>query len=242
MRTRIVSLHDRERLATFLRRDAPLHLYALGDLDDFFWPHTLWFGLEIDGALRQVVLGYMAPEHLVFHALTGDSVAEMRPLLAGVRHLLPPRVYAHLTPGLRAVLAGAYHLVPHGDYDRMILAEPTRLAAVDVAATERLSAANLTELQALYAASYPGNWFDPRMLETGHYYGLRAAGVLVSVAGVHVYAPAQRAAALGNIVTHPAARGRSYATWCEGIRHEEASSSSGSRATCTTRSRSRSTA
>lgn len=212
MSTRIVSIHDRERLATFLRRDAPLHLYALGDLDDFFWPHTIWYGLEVDGELRQVILGYMAPEHLVFHALTGVSLDEMRTLLASVRHLMPPRIYAHLTPGLRETLARTFHIAPHGDFNKMMLAESARLTRVNVEATERLGSTNLTEIQALYAASYPGNWFDPRMLETGHYYGLREAGALVSVAGVHVYSPTQQAAALGNIVTHPVARGRGYAT------------------------------
>lgn len=29
---RLVSLHDRETIGAFLRRNAPLHLYALGDL------------------------------------------------------------------------------------------------------------------------------------------------------------------------------------------------------------------
>lgn len=212
MSTRIVSIHDRERLAAFLRRDAPLHLYALGDLDDFFWPHTLWYGLERDGELRQVILGYMAPELLVLHALTGGPLDEMRTLLAGVRHLLPPHVYAHLTPGLQDALAETYRIEHHGDYDKMLLADPARLTAVDTTATQRLEPTDLAEIQALYAASYPGNWFDPRMLATGQYYGLREAGRLMSVAGVHVYAPAQGAAALGNIVTHPAARGRGHAT------------------------------
>lgn len=212
MTTRTVSVHDRARLAAFLRRDAPLHLYALGDLDDFFWPHTLWYGLEADGKLRQVILGYMAPEVLVLHALTGDPIAEMGALLAGVRHLLPAHVYAHITPGLQEVLADWYLIEHHGAYDKMVLAEPGRLAGVDTTATERLGSDDLAEIQALYAASYPGNWFDPRMLATGHYYGLREGGALVSVAGVHVYSPAQRVAALGNIVTHPSARGRGYAT------------------------------
>ncbi|HEX4607636.1 MAG TPA: GNAT family N-acetyltransferase, partial [Urbifossiella sp.] len=59
-----------------------------------------------------------------------------------------------------------------------------------------------------YAASYPGNWFAPRMLETGCYYGVRRGGELVSVAGVHVYSPRYGAAALGNITTRPDHRGR----------------------------------
>src|SRR5262249_59681854 len=33
----IVSLHDRERIEPVLRRNVFLRIYALGDLDDFFW-------------------------------------------------------------------------------------------------------------------------------------------------------------------------------------------------------------
>ena len=33
----IVNLHSRTALNAFLRRDPMLHLYALADLDTFFW-------------------------------------------------------------------------------------------------------------------------------------------------------------------------------------------------------------
>jgi ribosomal protein S18 acetylase RimI-like enzyme len=210
--SRVISLHDRARIGAFLRQDAPLHLYALGDLDDFFWPATLWYGLEEHGELRQIILGYLTDDLLVMHALTGGPLDELRDLLVRARHLLPARIYAHLTPGVGDALAGQYDLEPHGTYDKMLLVEPGRLDEVDGSQVERLGADNLAEMLALYAESYPGNWFDPRMLETGHYYGARVGGALVSVAGVHVYSPQQRVAALGNIVTHPAARGRGHAT------------------------------
>jgi len=66
----------------------------------------------------------------------------------------------------------------------------------------------LPDIQAFYQDSYPGNWFDPRMLETGQYFGLLTDDRLVSVGGIHVYSPQYRVAALGNIATHPAYRGR----------------------------------
>lgn len=209
---RVICLHDRARIGAFLRRDAPLHLYALGDLDDFFWPHTLWYGLEEDGELQQLILGYLTDTLLVVHALTGGPLHQLRELLVRVRPLLPPRIYAHVSPGAGEALTEHYRGEPHGTYDKMLLVEPARLAQIDAAQVERLDEGDLDDLLALYAASYPGNWFDPRMLATGHYYGLREGRQLVSVAGVHVYSPEQRVAALGNIVTHPAARGRGHAT------------------------------
>lgn len=208
---KIICLHDRAQIGAFLRREAPLHLYALGDLDPFFWPHTLWYGLEIAGELRQIALGYITDELLILHVLGGGPPNELRTLLQGIRHLLPQKLYAHLSPGLADTLAEHYELHHHGEYVKMLLTRPERLAAVDTSRVTAFSRTQLDELLALYAASYPGNWFDPRMLDTGQYFGLRVDGALVSVAGVHVYAPDQRVAALGNIVTRPDARGRGYA-------------------------------
>ena len=49
------------------------------------------------------------------------------------------------------------------------------------------------------------------MLAMGPYVGVREAGALTCVAGVHVFSPAWRVAALGNVATLPAQRGRGLA-------------------------------
>ena len=49
------------------------------------------------------------------------------------------------------------------------------------------------------------------MLATGRYYGIASGDGLVCVAGVHVYAPSVRVAALGNVTTDPRLRGRGLA-------------------------------
>jgi ribosomal protein S18 acetylase RimI-like enzyme len=208
---RLVSLHDRPVIAALLERDAPLHLYALGDLDDFFWPATLWYGLEVDGALRQVLLGYLAEARLVLHALSAGPPEELQALLRLAQPFLPAQIYAHMTPGAEAALAGHYAMDYHGRHHKLLL-DPSAFAAVDDAAVTALDAADLADMLALYAASYPGNWFDARMLATGLYRGLRIDGQLVSIAGVHVHAPDRGIAVLGNIVTHPAHRGHGLAT------------------------------
>ena len=59
-----------------------------------------------------------------------------------------------------------------------------------------------------YRTSYPGNWFDPRMLDTGCYLGVSHAGRLTAVAGVHVVSEEFAVAALGNIAVDPSHRGR----------------------------------
>jgi ribosomal protein S18 acetylase RimI-like enzyme len=209
---RTLCLHDRDAIAAWLRRDPFLHLYAIGDLDDFFWPYTQWYALVDGGEIRQAILCYTGAPMLILHALTGDSPGEMRELLRSVLHLLPRRIYTHLSAKLADVFADQYDVEPHGAYDKMALVDPRPLDLIDTSAVVQLRPADLTEIAAFYDAAYPGNWFDPRMLETGHYYGIRQDGALLSVAGVHVYSPHYRVAALGNITTHPAARGRGLAT------------------------------
>jgi ribosomal protein S18 acetylase RimI-like enzyme len=140
----------------------------------------------------------------------------MRHLLSQLVRVFPRRWYAHLTQEVADVLADEYRIVPHGTYHKMSLTDRSRLATIDTSAAVALSAADTDDLLALYAASYPRNWFVPRMLETGFYYGIRRGGALVSVSGVHVYSPLYKVAALGNIATRPDARGQGFGTAATG--------------------------
>jgi predicted GNAT family acetyltransferase len=112
---------------------------------------------------------------------------------------------------LEAVLSQRYALESHGKHYKMALKDRSRLYDVDCSRVICLSAADLGELKRLYQESYPGTWFDPRMLETGHYFGIRENGALISAGGIHVYSEKYRVAALGNITTHPGRRNKGYA-------------------------------
>jgi len=41
--TRFTILRDRGEIERLLRLDPRLHIYELGDLDEFFWPFTAWY-------------------------------------------------------------------------------------------------------------------------------------------------------------------------------------------------------
>ena len=206
----VISLHDRERIEPVLRRNVFLHIYALGDLDDFFWPFTTWYALEDGGDVRAILLLYTAFETPTLMALGDPPYEPLHALLSSARQILPPRVYAHLSPGCREALGPGVVAQSRGPHLKMALGEP-RLDVPGVSEVVCLKANDIADLRALYAVGYPANWFDPRQIETGHYYGLRNNGELVSAAGPHVYSPGQRVAALGNIVTHPEHRGKGYA-------------------------------
>jgi ribosomal protein S18 acetylase RimI-like enzyme len=208
----IVNLHSKAEVEAFCRQNPFLHIYALGDLDDFFWPYTTWYALRKEGQVQQLVLLYSDCSLPTVLAYAEPPLGSMSELLRGLLRVLPRRFYAHLTEGVAEVLADDYRLQSHGAYYKMGLTDLSRLAGLNGAEAAALSAADTEELQALYAISYPGNFFMPRMLETGYYFGIRRGGALISVAGVHVYSPQYRVAALGNITTRPDFRGQGLAT------------------------------
>jgi RimJ/RimL family protein N-acetyltransferase len=208
---RTICLHDRATIANVLGRNAAMRLYEIGDLDDFFWPATTWYALTDDTQIYELALAYNAGDLLVLLAHPTTSTASMRALLESIRHLLPRRFYSHLGPNLADVLP-EYSANSHGLHDKMALIDHSRLQQFDTTDVVQLKPSDLAEVQEFYRSSYPGNWFDARMLETGQCYGYREQGQLLSAAGVHVYSATQRVAALGNITTHPAARGRGLAT------------------------------
>jgi ribosomal protein S18 acetylase RimI-like enzyme len=208
----VISLHDKTVIAAFLQRNVALHAYALGDLDDFFWPYTTWYARQDTGQIVAIALLYTGTHVPTLLALGDEPLDSLRELLRSLRRVLPRRVYAHLSGDLATVLEGDYRIEPHGLHARLALTNRRELATVDTSEVSRLSADDLPMLEALYAAAYPGNWFDPRMLATGHYYGIRRGAQIVSVAGVHVYAPQYGVAALGNITTLPELRGQGLGT------------------------------
>jgi ribosomal protein S18 acetylase RimI-like enzyme len=208
-----VFVHDKAGLEAFLLKHREVNFYHLGDLDDFFWPYTTWYALKEAGELAAVFLLFTALEIPILLGIDNDNQDQMQALLGSILSLLPHKFYALLSPGLEAILAGTYHLEPHGEHAMMVLKDPDKLAPVDTRTSRQLKDTDIDRLNALYKASYPGHWFTARMLETGQYFGIAVENnELVSVAGVHVYAPEYKIAALGNIVTHPAYRGQGLGT------------------------------
>ena len=189
----------------------PIFLSVLGDLDDFFWPSTTWYGRREDRELRDIVLVYSG-QTVPTVIGEGEQPDGLRGLLAEIAPHLPQRFHAHLSPGVEPFFQDTHTIRPHGGHYRMTLRDSEGVSDTEDPKVVAMGPAHLSEALVLYQQSYPENWFDARMLETGRYYGLWDAGQMVSVAGVHVYPRRYRVAALGNIATHPAHRGKGYGT------------------------------
>ena len=207
-----VCLHSKQEIEQFLRHNTFLHLYAIGDLDDFFWQYTTWYALKDLQHITQLALLYSGISLPVLLGISEEPTGGMRSLLQAIIHLLPKRFYAHLSGDLSTVFADEYRIESHGPHYKMALVDKARLEVIDTSRVVPLSVADVDEIEALYRVSYPDNSFDPRMLETGCFYGIRHGMLLVSVAGVHVYSQHYRVAALGNVTTHPGYRSQHLAT------------------------------
>jgi len=204
-----ICMHDKEKIEQFLIKDLFLHIYSIGDLDDFFWPYTNWYGLASRGNLKAIALLYVGMEVPTLLALS-DDLEVMKELLIEIQHLLPVRLYAHLSPGLEQTFAATHNLTPYGEHYKMALSNLSKVSTINCAGVSRLGTIDIDAIHTLYEESYPGNWFDPRMLETHQYFGIWKEDHLASIAGIHVYSPTYKVSALGNITTHPSYRKKGY--------------------------------
>lgn len=207
-------INDKKVIETHFRKNTGLNLYQLGDLDDFFWKYTKWFSLKDASEVSQIILLYSGTELPVILALCDSDFEEMKTLLNNIINILPKKFYSHLSPGLKEALKSRYNFTSHGTYLKMTLDKSDFKFQTEDENIRRLISSDLSELLEFYNKSYPDNWFDRRMLETGKYFGYFLNGKIAAVSGIHVYSPEYKIAVLGNITTHPELRGKSL---CAGV-------------------------
>jgi len=206
-------LHDKTELEAFLRRDVFLHIYSIGDLDDFFWPHTTWYGCKNGSDLQAVLLQYSPGGFEVLLALCQPGQARpMMALLQNFERDLPDSFHLHTSESVERFFFEGFDAKDLGLHDKMALRNPRLIRNWDTSIAEAAGDRDLGQLSDLYARSYPDNAFDPRMLETGQFYCIKSGGRIVSAAGIHVFSKKYRVAAIGNVVTDPEFRGNGLGT------------------------------
>lgn len=205
----IVILHDKDSIYNFLKENLGHQLYSIGDLDDFFWPKTVWYGLTEAGRVKSIALLYVGmstPTLLSFH---NEETYFSHQLIEGIKPFLPPKFNAHLSDGLSELFGKQKIIEYYGLHYKMVL---TKTVYEPHDSNIRILTGNdLSEMKELYQLSYPENWFDGRMVETKKYYGYFINGSLVGISGIHVFSETYRVAALGNITTHPGFRDQNIA-------------------------------
>ncbi|TNF25793.1 MAG: GNAT family N-acetyltransferase [Deltaproteobacteria bacterium] len=210
---------DHAALRRILTVDPLAGAYMLGDLDPRYADFCDWYvSADADGhddAIITVYNGLSAPA-----LLTMGSVDGITALLERFIDVLPEHAHAHLAEGHRAPFLDRYTM----DRELPMARMGVRAAelAFDAAWEQRadpvisLGHRDTGDIMAL-SAHYPDSFFEPSQLSTGYYVGIRVAGELVSMAGVHIVSATDRLAVLGNVVTHPEHRGHGLSTACTGI-------------------------
>jgi ribosomal protein S18 acetylase RimI-like enzyme len=207
----VVSLHDKSMIREFALRQPLRYIYEIGDLDDFFWPNTIWYGWQVDGRIEQLALIYIPFEEPVILTHANPDRNDHDAFVRALFRLLPSALYAHVDDDTAQVMRERYQVEPHGHYLKMGLADVTQAVRHDDGRAQLLTVADVPALHRLYAAAYPGNWFDARMVQTGFYTGIWQGSELVAASGIHVVSVSEGVAALGNVTSLPALRGQGLA-------------------------------
>jgi predicted GNAT family acetyltransferase len=243
---RVVGLRQPDRIRSFLLTDRFFADYALGDLDPAHFQFTEWYGAEENGELCALVMVY----HDLKLPLVFAVGAERGVKLIFDRTVNFPQIEMSLREEHLLVIEKFYRTEPVPML-KMALEAPTSLRAQSATHAPQQTACGcsageqsitaqdgiaspssgllaLTKLDVSYMPSLEelysfggGDAFRQRSLELGVFYGIFDGGRLVSVAGTHIVSDNERIAALGNVMTHPAYRGRGLATIATGAVCEE---------------------
>ena len=192
-------LTDQTAIRAILRRDPIWGVYALGDLAPRMFPKTQWFGPDLalvlhdfdtsilfaigTGAVREALDHVRWPVHLQLQQDALDEVAR----------------YAVIEQQCQMWRMGWHGPAKAGRHR-----EPERAV--------RLGAADVPALLKLYAdgeaTGEAPDFFYPSMVTDGVFFGVYEGDALVAAAGTHLFAPEERAVAIGNIYTMRDRRGR----------------------------------
>jgi ribosomal protein S18 acetylase RimI-like enzyme len=194
-----------------LARDRVWNCFAIADLAPPFRAHSqiaLARRTEGDDVAACLVVRHPAVRVLSpYGALDGVAA-----LLESIE--LPERTLVQAQTAHVPALERHYRL-PDGPVEMLRMAVTSATLVVPqsapLARVELLRPADLDALGALYRM-YPGSVFRPDLLEQGIFCGVKEGDRLVAAGGTHVLAAGYGVAVLGNIFTHPAARGQGLAT------------------------------
>jgi GNAT superfamily N-acetyltransferase len=172
-----------------------------------------WYGFIKDKTVLDVVLVWRGMTTPIVLALGLTSF--MPRLVQGILDKLPDRFFCLYQEPLEPLFRSSFQKTTHLHGLKMDF----QGLRPDLTISENEQCVQLTPndesalLQLLHVAN-PRAFFDPRMLATGKFYGVKNDEDIISVAGIHVYSPRYRIATLGNITTHPSLRRRGLATQC----------------------------
>jgi ribosomal protein S18 acetylase RimI-like enzyme len=190
------SIADKDEIRTILRREPAWAVYALGDLSPRMFDKCRWYTPDLTMILRDYGT-------TILFATGPGSVREALSDVTGMVHL---QVRADALDEIARVAGVTEERLMwrmawnHGSLPAIDL-QVTRLVAGDVPALERLYADG-------ESSGESPDFFYPSMVSDGIFFGVYEDEALAAVAGTHLVAPEEGAAAIGNVYTRRDRRGR----------------------------------
>jgi RimJ/RimL family protein N-acetyltransferase len=185
-------------------------VYALADLQPAFAPYSRW-QVGRSSAGEGVVLLFTALEPPPLFAM--GPVAAVADALGRIE--LPEQVYLTVRQEHLPPLLERYDVAqPFCHMWRMVRQTPDPVVIPSLPGLARLRRTDSDAIRRLYAhgGPYTPDAFDPYQLDDGVFFGVRdERDGLVAVGGTHIIDRETGAAAIGNMYTHPAHRGRGCA-------------------------------
>ncbi len=208
-------IHDKSVLHQFLIQDRYANAYLLGKLDQAYDPFCKWYGqTDAQGNITNLMLLYQGLSiPVAFFDSAPDKDAHQ--FFLACQSYLPKRFEFHVINENMSAFREIYSIASCQKMHRMGLdrshykPNPELYANVKV---ERLGHRDTAAIMELYQ-HYPDHFFEPYQLESGLYFGVRSTtdNSLLSIGGIHNISP-ENVSIIGNLVTHPQARGKGLAT------------------------------
>jgi ribosomal protein S18 acetylase RimI-like enzyme len=203
-RLRVRRLYDRREIDAALSVDRAYAAYALSHLEPGIFERTeFWLGEGAHTAgmvIRSAVIG----ETLI---TAGDPAA-----IDAILTLHPGPRAGYLStaePGHMKAIERWHHVDDPLSMQRMTVTRAT-FTPVD-GVVRRLVARDVGAINALYALDDRPSHYTGRQIDNSVYFGVYAGDQLVAIAGTHVVSPMASIGVVGNVLTHPAYRGRGLA-------------------------------
>jgi len=199
-------LRDRPRIRELLRPRIDYTAYALGQLEPGLFERTQWYWARGDTGSGLVLHSKGGLGDATFLMGDADAVAAILSIHPG-----PAQTYATSQPQHLQPLGRVYRLANQQPMIRMSVDRDSFLPSTRIPTTV-LTGLDIRKVNALYGSDGAPSYYVPEHLESGVYRGVVVDGRLVAVAGTHVASRHEGVAVVGNVFTHPAYRGRGYAT------------------------------
>ncbi|MCC6236532.1 MAG: GNAT family N-acetyltransferase [Dehalococcoidia bacterium] len=203
--------HDRRQLETLLGVDRAYAAYALSHLESGPFEQSEFWVAESPAGTGVVLTSDAIGSTLI---TSGDPTA-----VGAILSLHPGPRLAYLSTASPEHMA-AIRRWHHVDDPLTMRRMSVRLEGFTAIAEEspdvsirRLSDLDLHAVNALYAVDERSGQYTGPQINNAVYFGAFVGGELASIAGTHVVSPMMSIGVVGNVLTHPAFRGRGLATY-----------------------------